>query len=86
MPRLGETGGRSGFNPGRREICLPNSSSTPGYATIDAHATYSFGHYAIEGSAANLADHRAYDPYEYLAAVVVPNQPRRAYATFKTGL
>ena len=46
----------------RREIYLPNSGSTPGYATIDAHATYSFGLFAIEGSAANLADHRAFDP------------------------
>ena len=67
----------------RREIYLPNSGSTPGYATVDAHATYSFGRYAIEGSAANLAERRAYDPYEYLSPVVIPNQGRSAYATFK---
>ncbi len=70
----------------RRDIYLPNSGTTPGYATIDAHATYTYGRYTLEASADNLADHRAFDPYAYLVPVVIPNQPRSAYLSFKTTL
>ena len=68
----------------RRDIYLPNSGTTPGYATIDGHAMYAHGRYTLEASANNLADHRAFDPYSYLTPVVIPNQPRSAYLSLKT--
>ena len=69
---------------GRREITLPNSIGVPGYAVMDAQASYDIGRVTISLSAANLTGERAYDPYAYLAeAVVIPVQPRSAYVTLK---
>ena len=68
----------------RRDIYLPNSGTTTGYATIDAHAMYTYGRYTMEASASNLAGHRTFDPYSYLVPVVIPNQPRSAYLSLKT--
>ena len=67
----------------RREIYLPNTMSTPGYAVLDAHATYEFGRYTIEGSAFNLGNRHTFDPYAYLSPVVIPIQPRSAYVGLK---
>ena len=67
-----------------RNIYLPNSGTTPGYATVDAHAMYTHGRCTLEASANNLADHRTFDPYSYLVPVVIPNQPRSAYLSLKT--
>jgi iron complex outermembrane receptor protein len=45
--------------------------STPGYAVIDAQTAHDFGrHYTLEGSAANLANRKTFDPYEYLGTPV----------------
>ena len=67
---------------------MPNTVSTPGYAALDAQASYDFGRrYTIEGSAVNLADRHTYDPYEYFGfPVVMPNQPLSAYVTLKIHL
>ena len=73
--------GVTAFSP--REVYLPNTVATPGYAAFDAQAAYGFGRYALEGSAVNLADRHAFDPYSYLSPVVIPNQPRSAYITLK---
>jgi iron complex outermembrane receptor protein len=75
--------GITGFS--KRQDTLPNTVLTPGYAAIDAQATYDFGRrYTIEASAVNLADRRTYDPYEYFGfPVVMPNQPLSAYFTLK---
>jgi len=67
----------------RREIYLPNTVSTPGYAAFDAQAAYGFGRYTIEGSAVDLGNRHTFDPYAYLSPVVIPNQPRSAYITLK---
>jgi iron complex outermembrane receptor protein len=78
--------GVTGFSA--RQDTLPNTVSTPGYAAIDAQASYDLGHrFSIEGSAVNLADRRTYDPYEYFGfPVVMPNQPLSAYVTLKIHL
>jgi iron complex outermembrane receptor protein len=68
-----------------RPLTLPNTVSVPGYAAVDAQASYDFERFTLEVSAVNLAGRRAFDPYEYLGfPVVMPNQPRSAYITFKT--
>jgi len=73
---------------GARQDTLPNTVTVPGYAAVDAQAAYDFGRrYTVEGSAVNLADRRAYDPYEYFGfAVVMPTQPISAYVTLKIHL
>jgi len=73
---------------GARQDTLPNTVTVPGYAAVDAQAAYDFGRrYTLEGSAVNLADRRAYDPYEYFGfAVVMPTQPISAYVTLKIHL
>jgi iron complex outermembrane recepter protein len=78
--------GVTGFSA--RQDTLPNTVLIPGYAAVDAQAAYDFGRrYTIEGSAVNLANRRAYDPYEYFGfAVVMPNQPLSAYVTLKIHL
>ena len=67
----------------RREVYLPNTVSTPGYAAIDAQAEYNYGRYTLQGSAVNLTNRHTFDPYSYLSPVVIPNQPRSAYVTLK---
>lgn len=68
-----------------KEITLPNTVASPGYAAIDAQAAYDFGRrYTIEGSVVNLTDRRTFDPFEYFGfPVVIPNQPLSAYVTLK---
>ena len=67
-----------------RELTLPNSVAVPGYAAVDAQAAYDLGRFTLSVSALNLAGRRAFDPYQYLSTpVVIPNQPRSAYATVK---
>jgi len=67
-----------------RELTLPNTVSTPGYAIVDAQAAYTFGRYTITLSGVNLANRRAYAPYQYLSfPVVMPIQPRSVYLTLK---
>jgi iron complex outermembrane recepter protein len=78
--------GVTGFSS--RQDTLPNTVVTPGYAAMDAQASYDFGRrYTIEGSAVNLADRHTYDTYEYFGfPVVIPNQPLSAYVTLKIHL
>ena len=78
--------GATGFSS--RQDTLPNTVVTPGYAAVDAQASYDFGRrYTIEGSAVNLADRHTYDTYEYFGfPVVMPNQPLSAYVTLKIHL
>jgi iron complex outermembrane receptor protein len=65
-----------------RETTLPNSAKVPGYALIDAQASYSFDKYTVSLSAVNLTNRKVYDTYQYLASpVVIPVQPRSAYLT-----
>ncbi len=65
-----------------RELTLPNTVSAPGYALLDAQASYDFDHYTIAVSAVNLAGRKVFDTYEYLGSpVVIPTQPRSAYIT-----
>ncbi|WP_209019954.1 TonB-dependent siderophore receptor [Allopusillimonas soli] len=67
-----------------RELTLPNTVSVPGYAVIDAQASYSFDRYTITLSGVNLANRHAYAPYQYLSfPVVMPIQPRSVYLTLK---
>ena len=67
----------------RRQVYLPNTVSTPGYAVVDAQAAYRFGRYTVEASAVNLGNRHTFDPYEYLSPVVIPIQPISAYITLK---
>jgi len=69
---------------GQREITLPNTVATPGYAVFDAQASYDFAkRYTLTLAAVNLSNRRAYDPYQYLSSVVIPIQPRSVYLTLK---
>ncbi|WP_241114321.1 TonB-dependent siderophore receptor [Achromobacter insuavis] len=65
-----------------RDITLPNSVSVPGYALLDAQASYGFDRYTVALSAVNLANRKVYDTYQYLSfPVVMPVQPRSVYLT-----
>ena len=67
-----------------RELTLPNSIAVPGYAVIDAQASYDIGRFSLGISVVNLGGRRAWDPHSYMGyPVVAPNQPRSAYATLK---
>ena len=66
-----------------REDFLPNTVSVPGYAAVDAQASYDYDRYTVTVSGVNLAGRRAYDTYEYLSPVVIPTQPRSAYLMLK---
>lgn len=66
-----------------RETFLPNITSVPGYAVIDAQASYDFGRYTVTVSGVNLGGRRAFDTYQYLSPVVIPTQPRSAYIMLK---
>jgi iron complex outermembrane receptor protein len=71
----------------KREITLPNTVTVPGYAAVDAQASYDFGRYTLEGSAVNLTARKTFDAYEYFGfPVVMPNQPISAFATLKIRL
>jgi len=71
----------------KREITLPNTVTVPGYAAVDAQASYDFGRYTVEGSAVNLTARKTFDAYEYFGfPVVMPNQPLSAYVTLKIHL
>jgi iron complex outermembrane receptor protein len=71
----------------KREITLPNTLTVPGYAPVDAQASYDFGRYTVEGSAVNLTARKTFDSYEYFGfPVVMPNQPLSAYVTLKIHL
>ena len=70
-----------------RELTLPNTIAVPGYAAIDAQASYDIGRFTLGLSAVNLGGRHAWDPYSYMGyPVVAPNQPRSVYATIKVGI
>ncbi|WP_448120941.1 TonB-dependent siderophore receptor [Xanthomonas arboricola] len=67
-----------------RELTLPNTIAVPGYAVVDAQASYDFGRYTLGLSLVNLTGRKAWDPYSYMGyPVVAPNQPRSAYVTLR---
>ncbi len=67
-----------------RELTLPNSIAVPGYAVVDAQASYDVGRFFIAVSVVNLGGRKAWDPHSYLGyPVVSPNQPRSAFVTVK---
>lgn len=68
-----------------RQLTLPNTIAVPGYAAIDAQASYDVGRFTLGVSVVNLGGRRAWDPYSYMGyPVVAPNQPRLAYVTLKS--
>lgn len=70
-----------------RELTLPNSIAVPGYAVIDAQASYDIGRFSLGLSAVNLGGRRVWDPHSYMGyPVVSPGQPRSAYVTLKIRL
>lgn len=71
----------------KKEITLPNTVTSPGYAAVDAQASYSFGRYELEGAAVNLTARKTFDAYEYFGfPVVMPNQPISGFVTLKIHL
>jgi len=67
-----------------RQLTLPNTIAVPGYAVLDAQASYDIGRFTLGVSVVNLGGRRAWDPYSYMGyPVVTPNQPRSAYVTLK---
>ena len=66
-----------------RQDFLPNVVTVPGYAVMDAQASYDFGRFTVTASAFNLGGRRGFDTYEYLSPVVIPIQPRSAYIMLK---
>lgn len=72
---------------GSRELTLPNTFAVPGYAVIDAQASYDLGRFTLGLSLINLTGRKTWDPYSYMGyPVVAPNQPRSAYMTLKLAL
>lgn len=69
-----------------RENFLPNRGRVPGYATVDAQASYNFDPFTLTASFANILDERAFDTFQYLAPVVNPTQPRSAYIILRMNL
>ena len=70
-----------------RELTLPNNVAAPGYALVDAQASYHFDRYTLALSAINLTGRKTFDPYPYLGtAVVIPVQPRSACLTLTVHL
>ena len=77
--------GVTAFN--KREITLPNTVAVPGYAAVDAQASYDFGRYTVQGSAVNLTARKSFDPFQYFGfPVVMPNQPISGYVTLRVRL
>jgi iron complex outermembrane receptor protein len=71
----------------KKEITLPNTVTSPGYAAVDAQASYSFGRYELQGSAVNLTARKTFDAYEYFGLpVVMPNQPISGFVSLKIRL
>lgn len=67
-----------------RELTLPNTVAAPGYAVIDAQASYDFHRFTVGVSVVNLGGREAFDPYSYFGnAIVAPNQPRSAFVTLR---
>jgi len=67
-----------------RELTLPNSIAVPGYAVVDAQASYDLGRFSLGVSVVNLGGRKAWDPHSYMGyPVVSPNQPRSAFVTIK---
>ena len=67
-----------------RELTLPNTIAVPGYAAIDAQASYDLGRFSLGVSVINLGGREAFDPFSYFGdAIVAPNQPRSAFVTLK---
>lgn len=67
-----------------RALTLPNTIAVPGYAVVDAQASYDIGRFTLGASVVNLGNRRAWDPYSYMGyPVVAPNQPRSGYVTLK---
>lgn len=66
-----------------RQDTLPNTVTVPGYAVVDAQASYDFGRYTVTISGVNLGGRHGFDTYEYLSPVVIPIQPRSAYVMLK---
>ncbi|QHD00718.1 TonB-dependent receptor [Pseudomonas sp. S04] len=65
-----------------RELTLPNTVSVPGYALLDAQASYDFDRYTLSVSAVNLTGRTVFETYQYLGSPVeLPTQPRSAYLT-----
>lgn len=44
-----------------RQLTLPNSLQVPGYAVVDARASYDFGRYSVGISAVNLGNRKSFD-------------------------
>lgn len=67
-----------------RQLTLPNMGTVPGYATVDAQASYDISRFTIGVSIVNLGGSRAFDAYEYFGfPVVMPTQSRSAFVTLK---
>jgi iron complex outermembrane receptor protein len=71
----------------KKELTLPNTLTSPGYAAVDAQVSYSFRRYTLEGSATNLTARKTFDSYEYFGLpVVMPNQPISGFVALKIRL
>jgi iron complex outermembrane receptor protein len=68
-----------------REDFLPNIPGTtvPGYAVVDAQASFDFSRFTVTVSGFNLGGRKGFDTYQYLSPVVIPIQPRSAYVMLK---
>ncbi len=67
-----------------RELTLPNSIAVPGYAVIDAQASYDLDRFTLGVAISNLTGRKAWDPHSYMGyPVVSPSQPRSAFVTLR---
>lgn len=65
-----------------KQLTLPNTVSVPGYATVDAQASYEWDRYTLSLSLVNVTGRKVFDTYQYFAfPVVMPTQPRSGYVT-----
>jgi len=76
-----------GTTPGGYAIPETSSATRTDTPVIEVPQSVFGRRYTIEGSAVNLVNRQAYDPYEYFGLpVVMPNQPLSAYVTLKIHL
>lgn len=62
-----------------RELTLPNTIAVPGYAAVDAQASYDIGRFTLGASVVNLGNRHAFDPYSWCCQSKANRSPQDAF-------
>ena len=68
----------------RQAVTLDNAFFTPGFATVDAKASYTIGAWTYAVTGKNLTNALYFEPYLFLDGRVRPSNSRSVYATAST--